>query len=182
MQPYHDKEWGVPVHDDRRHFEFLILEAAQAGLSWATILNRREGYRQAFSNFEPEVVADFKTADIERLLADTGIIRNRAKVESAVKNARAFLEIERELGSFDHYIWGFVNGAPVLNKWSAASEIPAETALSKKVSADLKSRGFSFLGPVVCYAHLQATGVVMDHVTSCFRWRELSGRPSRSLR
>ncbi|MGD0943043.1 MAG: DNA-3-methyladenine glycosylase I [Acidimicrobiales bacterium] len=176
LQPYHDEEWGVPVHDDRRHFEFLVLESAQAGLSWITILKRRDGYRQAFCNFDPEAVAELEPADVARLLGDPGIIRNRRKVESAITNARAFLEIRRQFGSFDSYVWGFVGGLPLVNAWRAESEIPAETQLSKELSADLRRRGFRFLGPVVCYAHLQATGLVMDHVTSCFRWSELSAR------
>ncbi len=173
LQPYHDAEWGVPVHDDRRHFEFLILESAQAGLSWVTILKRRDGYRNAFCGFDPDAVAGLGPADVERLLRDPGIIRNRRKVESAIGNARAFLDIRREFGSFDSYIWDFVAGVPIVNAWDGLSQIPAETPLSKQVSADLRRRGFTFLGPVVCYAHLQATGLVMDHVTSCFRWREL---------
>jgi len=175
LEPYHDLEWGVPVHDDRRHYEFLVLESAQAGLSWITILKRREAYRRAFCEFDPGAVAELGSSDVERLLADTGIIRNRAKVESAISNARAFLEIRGEFGSFDNYIWGFVDGAPVVNNWDSGSQIPAETALSKEVSADLRRRGFRFLGPVVCYAHLQATGLVNDHVTSCFRFQELVG-------
>ncbi len=176
LQPYHDQEWGVPVHDDRRHFEFLILESAQAGLSWVTILKRRGGYRRAFCDFDADAVAALGTADVGRLLADPGIIRNRRKVESAISNARAFLDIRREFGTFDDYIWGFVSGVPIVNAWGEDSQIPAETLLSKQVSADLRRRGFTFLGPVVCYAHLQATGLVMDHVTNCFRWRELSAR------
>jgi DNA-3-methyladenine glycosylase I len=175
LQPYHDEEWGVPVHDERRHFEFLVLESAQAGLSWITILKRREAYREAFCGFDPEAVARFGAADVERLLADSGIIRNRRKIESAIANARAFLEIRRSFGSFDSYIWGYVDGRPVVNNWGADAHIPAETPLSKELSADLRRRGFSFLGPVVCYAHLQATGLVMDHVTTCFRWSELRG-------
>ncbi|MGD0875569.1 MAG: DNA-3-methyladenine glycosylase I [Acidimicrobiales bacterium] len=174
LQPYHDQEWGVPVHDDRRHFEFLILESAQAGLSWVTILKRREGYRRAFCDFDPDGVAGLAPADVERLLGDTAIIRNRRKVESAISNARAFLRIRDECGTFDSYIWSFVNRVPIFSAWDEDSQIPAETALSKQVSADLRRRGFSFLGPVVCYAHLQATGLVMDHVKSCFRWRELT--------
>ena len=175
LGPYHDTEWGVPVHDDRRHFEFLVLESAQAGLSWITILKRRDGYRQAFCDFDPEAVAALGPGDVERLLGDPGIIRNRRKVESAISNAKAFLEIRKEFASFDSYIWGFVRGAPVVNSWESESKTPAETALSKEVSADLRRRGFTFLGPIVCYAHLQATGVVMDHVPSCFRWAELGG-------
>ncbi len=176
LRPYHDQEWGVPVHDDRRHFEFLILESAQAGLSWVTILKRRDGYRKAFCDFDADAVAGLKPADVGRLLADPGIIRNRRKVESAISNARAFLDIRREFGTFDDYIWGFVSGVPIVNAWDEDSQIPAETLLSKQVSADLRRRGFTFVGPIVCYAHLQATGLVMDHVTSCFRWRELSAR------
>jgi len=175
LEPYHDLEWGVPVHEDRRHFEFLVLESAQAGLSWITILKRREGYRRAFCEFDPSAVAELGSADVERLLADTGIIRNRAKVESAISNAHAFLEISGEFGSFDNYIWRFVDGVPLVNRWDSDSRIPAETSLSKEVSADLRRRGFRFLGPVVCYAHLQATGLVNDHITSCFRWQELVG-------
>jgi len=177
LQPYHDQEWGVPVHEDRRHFEFLVLESAQAGLSWVTILKRREGYRRALSDFDVDAVADLGPGDVERLMGDAGIIRNRRKLESAISNARAFLEVRREFGAFDNYIWDFVKGSPVINSWDSDSKIPAETALSKEVSADLRRRGFTFLGPVVCYAHLQATGLVMDHVTSCFRWKELAGPP-----
>ena len=155
LQPYHDEEWGVPVHDERRHFEFLVLEAAQAGLSWITILKRREAYREAFCAFDPEAVAKLGEADVERLLGDSGIIRNRKKVESAIGNARAFLELRRSFGSFDSYIWGFVGGVPVVGNWDAESKLPAETQLSRDLSADLRRRGFTFLGPVVCYAHLQ---------------------------
>jgi len=175
LEHYHDSEWGVPVHEDRRHFEFLVLESAQAGLSWITILKRRDAYRRAFCEFDPSAVAELGSTDVERLLGDTGIIRNRAKVESAITNARAFLEIGGEFGSFDDYIWGFVGGTPLVNGWASDSQIPAETELSKEVSADLRRRGFRFLGPVICYAHLQATGVVNDHITSCFRWQELVG-------
>ena len=179
LQPYHDQEWGVPVHDERRHFEFLVLESAQAGLSWVTILKRREAYREAFCDFDPEAVGAFGPDDVERLLSSSGIIRNRRKVESAISNARAFLEIRREFASFDSYIWALVGGAPVVNRWGNDDEIPAETALSLQLSKDLRRRGFSFLGPVICYAHLQATGLVMDHVTGCFRWAALSaGRGS----
>ncbi len=174
LQPYHDNEWGVPVHDEQRHFEFLVLESAQAGLSWITILKRRNAYREAFCEFDPGAVAELRPTDVERLLKDSGIIRNRRKVESAISNARAFLEVQNEFGSFDTYIWGFVDRAPIVNAWGPESQIPAETALSKELSKDMKRRGFSFLGPVVCYAHMQATGLVMDHITSCYRWRELS--------
>jgi DNA-3-methyladenine glycosylase I len=174
MQPYHDEEWGVPVHDDRRHFEFLVLESAQAGLSWITILKRREAYKDAFCGFDPDAVAKLGPSDVERLVAESGIIRNRKKIESAIGNARAFLEVRREFGSFDSYVWGFVNGLPIVNSWDAESKLPAETQLSRDLSADLRRRGFRFLGPVVCYAQLQATGLVMDHVTGCFRWSELN--------
>jgi len=165
----------VPVHDERRHFEFLVLESAQAGLSWVTILGRRSAYREAFCDFDPDAVAGFAPPDVERLLGGSGIIRNRRKVESAITNARAFLEISREFGTFDRYIWEFVKGVPIVNSWAEDSEIPASTPLSQELSADLRRRGFTFVGPVVCYAHMQATGLVVDHVTSCFRWRELSG-------
>jgi DNA-3-methyladenine glycosylase I len=174
LRPYHDEEWGVPVHEERRHFEFLVLESAQAGLSWITILKRRQAYREAFCDFDPDVVARFGPADVDRLLRDSGIIRNRRKVESAISNARAFLGVQDEHGSFDDYIWQFVGGAPIINTWKAESEIPAETPLSKALSKDLRRRGFGFVGPVVCYSQLQATGLVMDHITECFRWRELS--------
>jgi DNA-3-methyladenine glycosylase I len=171
---YHDTEWGVPVHDDRRHYEFLVLEAAQAGLSWLTVLRRRDGYREAFHDFDPEAVARLGPADVEELLANPGIIRNRRKIESAVANARAFLDVQREHGSFDAYVWSFVGGVPVAVPRENESDIPAETPSSKALSADLRRRGFSFVGPVVCYAHMQATGLVMDHVTVCFRWAELA--------
>ena len=171
---YHDTEWGVPVHDDRRHFEFVLLEGAQAGLSWLTILKRREGYRRAFAGFYPAVVADFDEETVERLLQDPGIIRNRRKVASAVENARSFLRIQREFGSFDAYIWRFVDGTPVVNTWRTLSEVPAKTELAEVVSKDLKARGFSFVGPTIVYAHLQATGIVNDHLVDCFRYAELT--------
>ena len=174
LQPYHDNEWGVPVHDEHRHFEFLVLESAQAGLSWITILKRRSAYSEAFCGFDPEAVAELGPSDVERLLQDSGIIRNRMKVQSATPNARAFLEIQSDYGSFDSYIWGFVDRAPIVNTWGPEDQIPAETALSTALSKDMKRRGFSFLGPVVCYAHMQATGLVMDHITNCYRWSELS--------
>jgi DNA-3-methyladenine glycosylase I len=173
MVPYHDTEWGVPVHDDRTHFEFIVLESAQAGLSWLTILKRREGYRKAFANFEAAKVARFTAARVEKLLLDPGIIRNRAKVESTVRNARAFLAIQKEFGSFDDYIWGFVGGTPVRNKWRRIEQLPATTPLSEKVSADLRARDFRFVGPTVCYSHLQAAGLVNDHLVSCFRYGEV---------
>jgi DNA-3-methyladenine glycosylase I len=171
---YHDEEWGVPVHDDRRHFEFLLLEGAQAGLSWRTILLRREGYRKAFAGFDPAKVVRFDARKIEALLKDEGIIRNRLKVASAVTNARAFLKVQREFGSFDAYLWRFTDGKPVVNRWKTLKEIPASTPLSDAVSKDLKARGFTFVGTTIVYAHLQATGLVNDHLVSCFRHKPLA--------
>jgi len=170
---YHDEEWGVPVHDDRKHFEFLILEGAQAGLSWSTILKRREGYRKAFADFDPAVVAQYDEKKYETLLQDASIIRNRLKIKSAINNAKKFLEIQREFGSFDNYIWSFSGGKPLINTWKKMSEIPASTELSDQVSRDLKKRGFNFVGSTIIYAHLQATGVVNDHEVSCYRYKEL---------
>lgn len=171
---YHDTEWGVPVHDDRRLFEFLILEGAQAGLSWITILKRREGYRTAFANFDPVKVAAFTEKDVERLMQDTGIIRNRAKIVAAVNNAARFLEIQKEFGSFDAYQWQFVNGKTLQNAWENNQNVPAITPEAEAFSKDLKKRGFKFVGPTVIYAHMQACGMVNDHTTNCFRYRELS--------
>jgi DNA-3-methyladenine glycosylase I len=171
---YHDTEWGVPVHDDFKHYEFLILEAAQAGLSWLTVLKRREGYRKAFANFNPEKVASFNEAKVEALLQDEGIIRNRLKVESAISNAREFLKLQDEFGSFDKYIWQFVDGKPLQNHRKTIQEVPPETKESKALSKDLKKRGFRFVGPTVIYAHMQATGLVNDHTVDCFRYKELS--------
>jgi DNA-3-methyladenine glycosylase I len=173
MVPYHDTEWGVPVHDDRTHFEFLVLEGAQAGLSWLTILKRRDGYRKAFANFDAVKVARITPAQVERLLLDPGIIRNRAKVEATVRNARAFLAIQKEFGSFDNYIWDFVGGKPRQNKWRRIDQLPASTELSEQVAKDLRARDFRFVGPTVCYSHLQAAGLVNDHLVSCFRHREI---------
>ena len=170
---YHDEEWGVPTHDDRKLFEMLILEGAQAGLSWSTILNKRQNYRRAFENFEPEIVAGYDDAKVEVLLADPGIVRNSLKVESAVRNARAFLDVQAEYGTFDAYIWGFVNGAPIVNAWKALGEIPAKTPESEAMSKDLKKRGFNFVGPTICYAYMQSVGMVNDHVVDCFRYAEL---------
>ncbi len=167
-ETYHDEEWGVPVHDDKKHFEFLILEGAQAGLSWITILKRREGYRKAFLGFDAEKVAQFTDKDVDRLLQDPGIIRNRLKVKAAIKNAKAFLSIQKEFGSFDAYIWDFVGGKPVKNKPKDLKAIAATSELSDRVSKDLKKRGMSFVGSTIMYAHLQATGIVNDHVRSCF--------------
>jgi DNA-3-methyladenine glycosylase I len=172
---YHDEEWGVPVHDDQKHFEFLILEGAQAGLSWSTILKRRENYRKAYDNFDPAKVAKYDDAKIAELLANAGIIRNRKKIESSINNARLFLEVQKEFGSFDHYIWSFVNHKPVINSWKTLSEIPAKTDLSDRISKDLKKRNFSFVGSTIIYAHIQAIGLVNDHLVSCFRYRELIG-------
>lgn len=172
---YHDKEWGVPVHDDRRWFEFLILEGAQAGLSWDTILRKREAYRLAYADFDPEAVAGFDEARIESLLADPGIVRNRLKVASAVKNARAFLRVRDEFGGFDAYIWRFVNGQPVTNTWHDPGQIPARTPVSDAISKDLKKRGFTFVGWTICYALMQATGLVNDHLVGCFRRSEVGG-------
>ena len=169
---YHDEEWGVPVHDDRGLFEFLTLEGAQAGLSWITILRKREAYRKAFSGFDPVKVARFNKAKIERLLKNPGIVRNRLKVESTVSNAKAFLEVQKELGSFDRYMWQFVGGTPIQNRWKSMSAIPAHTAESDVMFRDLKKRGFKFVGSTICYAHMQATGMVNDHTTDCFRYRE----------
>jgi len=166
---YHDEEWGVPVHDDRRLFEMLILEGAQAGLSWITILKRREGYRRAFEGFDPERIARYGKKDVNRLLADTGIIRNRAKVEATIKNAQAYLALAAEAGSLDRFLWQFVGGAPKVNRWRALKEIPAETPESKALSKELKRRGFGFVGSTICYAFMQAVGMVDDHVLSCFK-------------
>ncbi len=165
---YHDDEWGVPVHDERKHFEVLVLEGAQAGLSWETILNRREGYRRAFDNFDPEKVATYDGNRIEALMQDTGIIRNRLKIRSAIRNAQVFLKIQQEFGSFDAYIWDFVSGKPIVNHYSSFREIPAQTPLSVTISKDLKKRGMSYVGPTIMYAHMQAIGMVNDHQTDCF--------------
>jgi DNA-3-methyladenine glycosylase I len=172
---YHDEEWGTPSHEDRHLFEMLVLEGAQAGLSWSTILNKRDGYRAAFAGFDPAAVARFDRRKIERLLRDPSIVRNRAKVESAVANARATLDVQAELGSLDVYLWSFVGGAPVVNRRRTMKQIPSETPTSKAMSTDLKRRGFRFVGPTVCYAFMQATGMVNDHVVGCFRYRELKG-------
>lgn len=173
MISYHDEEWGVPVYDDRLLFEFLILEGAQAGLSWSTILARRENYRAAFVNFEPARVAAYDEEKIAALLADPGIIRNRLKVRGAVQNARAFLAVQEEFGGFSPYIWSFVGGKPRVNRWRLLSEIPAQTAESQAMSKDLKQRGFTFVGPTICYAFMQAVGMVNDHVVDCFRYHEV---------
>jgi len=168
---YHDHEWGVPQHDDRRLFEMLVLEGAQAGLSWITVLRKRERYRAVFDGFEPARVARYTPARVDRLLTDAGIIRNRLKVESAVRNARAFLDVQEAFGSFDRYVWQFVDGRPLVNRWETMREVPARTPASDAMSRDLKRRGFSFVGSTICYAHMQATGMVNDHLVSCFRHR-----------
>jgi len=175
---YHDEEWGVPVHDDRRLFEFLLLEGAQAGLAWITILRKREGYRKAYDGFDPRKIARWDRRKIERLLKDPGIVRNRLKVEGAKRNARAFLEVVDETGSFDRFLWDFVGGKPLCNRWKSLKEIPAETPEARAMSKELKRRGFTFVGPTICYAFMQAVGMVNDHVTGCFRYRE-AGRSSR---
>ncbi len=174
MWAYHDREWGVPVHDDRKHFEFLILEGAQAGLSWSTILDKRDGYRRAFADFDPERVARFTPARIAKLIADPRIVRNRLKIECSVSNARAFLAVRDELGSFDALIWRFVDGAPVINRWKTTRQIPPRTAQSDALAKELARRGFKFAGSTIMYAHMQACGLVNDHLVDCFRWRALS--------
>ncbi|WP_103665377.1 DNA-3-methyladenine glycosylase I [Gracilimonas amylolytica] len=170
---YHDTEWGVPVHDDRVHFEFLILEGAQAGLSWSTILKRREGYRNAFADFNPEEVARFDEAKVQELKQDPEIIRHELKIRSAISNARHFLDIQNEFGSFDTYVWTFVEGEPIVNHWESIKEVPATTKESEALSKDLKKRGFKFVGSTIIYAYMQACGLVMDHTTECFRYQEI---------
>ncbi len=166
---YHDKEWGVPLHDDRLLFEFLILEGAQAGLSWSTILHKRDNYRRAFHRFDPKEVARYTKKDVARLLKDAGIVRNRLKIESAISNAQAYLAVQKEFGSFDEYIWSFVGGKPLLNRWRTRSHVPDRTEISDKMSKNLKKRGFRFVGSTICYAFMQATGMVNDHRVDCFR-------------
>ncbi len=173
-QSYHDTEWGVPLHDDARLFEFLVLEGAQAGLSWSTILRKREGYRRAFAGFVPEAVACFDDDKARELLANPDIIRNRLKVASAIKNAKAFLKVKQEFGTFDGYLWSFVNNRPILNSWQTLSEVPCSSKESEAMSRDLKKRGFSFVGPTICYAFMQAVGMVNDHTVDCFRWSEIA--------
>ena len=174
---YHDHEWGVPLHDDQRLFEMLVLEGAQAGLSWLTVLRKRDAYRHAFDAFDPGTVARYTPARIERMLQDPGIIRNRQKVASAVSNARCFLKVVEEFGSFDAYVWRFVNGTPIVNAWKTLKDLPPSTPESNAMSRDLRERGFTFVGPTICYAHMQATGMVNDHLVSCFRY-EPCQRPS----
>ncbi|MCH7554060.1 MAG: DNA-3-methyladenine glycosylase I [Chloroflexi bacterium] len=181
MMAYHDQEWGVPLHDDQALFEFLVLEGAQAGLSWQTILNKRQGYRAAFDGFDIEAVARYGPDKVDELLANPGIVRNRAKVHAAIGNAKAVLEVQREFGSFDAYLWGFVDGKPIGNSLRALADVPATTEVSERMSKDLKKRGFKFVGSTICYAHMQATGMVNDHVVSCFRHLQVSelGRKSK---
>jgi DNA-3-methyladenine glycosylase I len=176
MLDYHDREWGVPVHDDRKHFEFLVLEAAQAGLSWAIVLAKREGYRRAFSEFDPHKVARYRANRVNKLTLDPSIIRNRMKIEAAVRNAREFLAIQDEFGSFDSYCWRFVDGRPRLNRWKSMKNVPATSPESDAFSKDLKKRGFSFVGSTVIYAYMQAVGMVNDHLVDCFRYREVQRR------
>lgn len=173
MIDYHDEEWGVPVHDDLKHFEFLILDAAQAGLSWATVLKKRENYRRAFHGFNPEKISRYGKRDFKRLMNDSGIIRNRLKVASSIDNARGFLAVRREFGSFDRYIWKFVNGRTITNKFSKMMQIPSKTTESVQMSKDLLKRGFRFVGPTICYAYMQAAGLVNDHLTRCYRHPQL---------
>jgi DNA-3-methyladenine glycosylase I len=176
MRAYHDREWGVPIHDDRRHFEFLVLEGAQAGLSWSIILKKREGYRRAFSDFNPAKIARYSEQRIRKLLADPGIIRNRMKIAATVRNARAFLEVQEEFGSFDDYCWRFVDGRPRQNRWRSIKQIPATSPESDAFSKDLKQREFSFVGSTVIYAHMQAVGMVNDHLVDCYRYKEVRNK------
>jgi DNA-3-methyladenine glycosylase I len=173
MRDYHDREWGVPVHDDRTHFEFLTLEAAQAGLSWSIVLNKRDGYRRAFSGFDPAQVARYTDTRVQMLAGDAGIVRNRMKIAAAVSNARAFLQVQDECGTFDAYCWRFVEGRPKVNRWRSSSEMPATSPESDAFSKDLKRRGFSFVGSTILYAYMQAVGMVNDHLLQCFRHREV---------
>jgi len=179
---YHDEEWGVPVHDDRVWFEFLILEGAQAGLSWDTILQKRNRYRELLSEFDPAKVARYDAGKVRSLLRDPGIVRNRLKLKSTVANAKAFLQIQKEFGSFDSFIWNFVGGSPVQNRWSHHKQVPAKTDLSIRLSKELLKRGFRFVGPTICYAFMQATGLVNDHLTTCFRYQEVAAAPARRRR
>jgi len=170
---YHDREWGVPTHDDRRLFEFLILEGAQAGLSWSTILRKREGYRRAFADFDAQTIASFDESAVAKLLSDADIVRNRRKIEATIQNARAYLRLQSLPGGFGDFLWKFVDGKPVQNAWRSLADIPATTTVSESMSKELKRVGFSFVGSTICYAFMQATGMVNDHITSCFRWREV---------
>lgn len=173
MNSYHDEEWGMPVHDDRKHFEFLVLESAQAGLSWRTVLNKRENYRTAYDDFDPRAVAEYGDKKIEELLNNSGIISNRAKIEASINNAKRFLEVQEEFGSFEAYLWHFTGNEQVINKWKELEEIPAKTELSDTISKDMKKRGFKFVGSTIIYSHLQAVGVVNDHLVHCFRYLQV---------
>ncbi len=175
MITYHDEEWGVPVHDDRKHFEFLVLDAFQAGLSWSTILNKRENFRKSFDNFEPRKIARYTDRNVEQLVKNAGIIRNRLKITSTILNARLFLGVQEEFGAFDTFIWQFVDGRTLQNRWKTLEQQPARTEQSDRMSQALKERGFKFVGSTICYAYMQAAGLVNDHVVSCFRYRELCG-------
>jgi DNA-3-methyladenine glycosylase I len=177
---YHDREWGLPVHDDRVWFEFLTLEGAQAGLSWDTILQKRERYREVFSGFDPAKVARFDAKKVRALLADPGIVRNRLKIRATISNAKAFLQVQKEFGSFDAYIWKFAGGAPIQNRWATHKNVPAKTDLAVALSKDLLKRGFRFVGPTICYAFMQATGIVNDHLVACFRYKACGGAPART--
>jgi len=179
---YHDMEWGVPLHDDNKLFEFLVLDGFQAGLSWLMILKKRQNYREAFDNFDPRKIAAYDSRKVKELLLNKGIVRNKLKVEAAIQNARSFLSIQSDFGSFDNYIWQFVGGKTRINRWNAVAEIPAQTKQSAAMSADLKKRGFKFVGPTICYAFMQAAGLVNDHVVSCFRYQEVLQTISTSLR
>jgi DNA-3-methyladenine glycosylase I len=174
MMKYHDEEWGVPLHDDRKLFEFMLLDAFQAGLSWKTILNKRENFRKAFDNFDPQKIAKYNEEKYESLMADTGIVRNRAKIQATISNAKAFLIIQKEFGTFDKYIWSFVDHQPKMNSWKSLAELPAKTELSDLMSKDLTKRGFKFAGSTICYAFMQGAGMVNDHVVDCFRYEELN--------
>ncbi len=173
MMKYHDEEWGVPLHDDRTLFEFLVLEGFQAGLSWQIVLNKREAFRKSFDGFDPEIIANYGAERLEELLQNKDIIRNRLKIAASVVNAQCFLETQNEFGSFDNYIWDFLNGKPLINSFNTMKDVPAKTPLSDKISADLKKRGFKFVGSTIVYAHMQATGMVNDHLTGCFRYEEI---------
>jgi DNA-3-methyladenine glycosylase I len=175
MIKYHNEEWGVPLHDDRKLFEFMVLDAFQAGLSWKTILNKRENFRKVFDNFDPEIIALYDEDKYNSLLADAGIIRNRAKIRATISNARHFLSVQKEFGTFDNYIWSFVGHKPIINSWKSLSELPAKTEVSDRMSKDLTKRGFKFVGSTICYAFMQAAGMVNDHVISCFRYSEIDG-------
>jgi DNA-3-methyladenine glycosylase I len=179
---YHDEEWGVPVRDDRVHFEFLVLESAQAGLSWWTILRKRDGYRRAFADFDAAKVARFTPRTVEKLLQDASIVRNRQKIEAAIVNARGFLAIQKEFGTFDRYVWEFVGGKPIVNRWRKHGEVPATSKESDALSKDLKARGFKFVGPTIVYAHMQATGLINDHLVGCFRYRARAAAAAKEPR